>query len=111
MRSHALLLKRFARSFFNSDFWSFGGWTRSFVVKNVMMRQIRARAPRHPIAHGQPTASFPFPKYLTSQIVEPWTTSPPANAATKRNDEISVRSSEFGVITPMSAEYGTLTIV
>jgi hypothetical protein len=76
-----------------------------------MMRRMSARPPRQPIAHCQPTASLPLPKYFTRKIVEPCTMSPPAKAATKRNDEMTVRSRELGVRTPMRAEYGTLTIV
>ncbi len=52
-----------------------------------------------------------IPNFWTSGRVRPWTTNAVAMAAKKRYDEIVVRSLESAVMTPVSAEYGTLFMV
>ena len=59
----------------------------------------------------QPRASSPWPKILTNFSVKYWTNTPAVKAPMKRIEEMEVRSTEFGVITPISAVYGMFTAV
>jgi len=97
-------VNRSARSCFSEVFCPFGGCTRSFVVAKVTKSRITASADRTVMAHCHPTAALPCPNHATILRTEYWTSKVARKAAKNRKDDRTVRSSEFGVITPISAE-------
>ena len=80
--------------------WAGGGWMRSRLTENVIIKQAKAITAKSAIVHSQPCCRLPCPKRSTNGSVRPCTINWAIVTATKRMVVMLVRSRISLVMTP-----------